>query len=79
MQALASEMDAQNLKKHFTGKVAFCGGVDAQNILVHGKPEEVEKKVIKLRDLFPKRLIIFPSHEAVLPDIPPANIMAVFN
>jgi len=79
VQALASEMDAPNLKRHFDGKVAFCGGVDAQNLLVNGCPEEVTKKVSELKELFPTGLIISPSHEAILPDISPANIAALFN
>ncbi|MGA2408587.1 MAG: uroporphyrinogen decarboxylase family protein [Bacteroidales bacterium] len=79
IQALASEMDAPNLKKNFAGKVAFCGGVDAQNLLVNGKPEEVDKKVTELKVLFPTGLIISPSHEAILPDIPSANIKALFD
>jgi len=79
VQALASEMDAPNLKKYFGGKVAFCGGVDAQNLLVNGKPEDVAKKVLELKELFPTGLIISPSHEAILPDISPSNIMALFN
>jgi len=79
IQALADDMDAPNLKKHFDKKVAFCGGVDAQYLLVNGKPEEVSKKVLELVELFPTGLIISPSHEAILPDIPPANIEALFN
>jgi uroporphyrinogen decarboxylase len=78
IQALANEMDAPNLKKHFDGKVAFCGGIDAQNLLVNGKPEDVAKKVLELKELFPSGLIISPSHEAILPDIAPANIHALF-
>ena len=79
IQALANEMDAPNLKRNFDKKVAFCGGVDAQNLLVKGKPEEVTQKVIELKELFPTGLIISPSHEAILPDIPPANIKALFD
>jgi uroporphyrinogen decarboxylase len=79
VQALASEMDAPNLKKHFAGKIAFCGGVDAQNLLVNGNPEEVAKKVQELKELFPTGLIISPSHEAILPDISPENIKALFS
>jgi uroporphyrinogen decarboxylase len=79
IQALANEMDAPNLKNHFAGKVAFCGGVDAQNLLVNGNPEEVAQKVRELKDLFPTGLIISPSHEAILPDIAPANIKALFD
>ncbi len=79
IQALASEMDAPNLKKHFKGQVAFCGGVDAQNLLVNGKPEDVTQMVLTLKELFPTGLIISPSHEAILPDISPANIKALFD
>jgi uroporphyrinogen decarboxylase len=79
IQALANEMDAPNLKKHFKDKVAFCGGVDAQELLVNGNPDDVKKKVQEIKDLFPSGLIISPSHEAILPDIPPANIEAMFN
>lgn len=79
IQALASEMDAPNLKKHFVGKVAFCGGVDAQNLLVNGSPDDVSEKVSELKELFPTGLIFSPSHEAVLFDISPKNIEALFN
>lgn len=79
IQALASQMDAPNLKKHFEGKIAFCGGVDAQNLLVKGTPAEVTRKVKELKELFPTGLIISPSHEAILPDIAPSNIEAMFN
>lgn len=78
IQALAEEMDAPNLKKHFYGRTAFCGGVDAQYMLVKGTPGDVEKKVNELMELFPTGLIISPSHEAILPDIPPENIEALF-
>jgi uroporphyrinogen decarboxylase len=78
VQALASQMDTPNLKNYFSGKVAFCGGVDAQNLLVNGNPEKVAKKVQELKELFPTGLIISPSHEAILPDIAPENIAALF-
>jgi uroporphyrinogen decarboxylase len=72
-------MDAPNLKAHFFGRTAFCGGVDAQHLLVNGKPDEVTRKVHELKELFPTGLIISPSHEAILADIPPANIKALFD
>jgi Uroporphyrinogen-III decarboxylase len=78
IQALAQDMDAPNLKNHFFGKTSFCGGVDAQHLLVNGTPDEVSSKVHELKELFPTGLIISPSHEAILPDIPPANIRALF-
>ena len=78
IQALADEMDAPTLKQHFAGKVAFCGGVDAQYLLVNGSPDQVAAKVEELKTIFPTGLIISPSHEAILPDIAPANVEALF-
>ena len=78
IQALAADMDAPNLKARFGGKTAFCGGVDAQYLLVQGTEQQVCKKVQELKELFPTGLIISPSHEAILPDIPPANVEAMF-
>lgn len=79
IQALAADMDAANLKKYFDGKTAFCGGVDAQYLLVNGDPKAVSQKIEELTAIFPTGLIVSPSHEAILPDIPPANIQAMFN
>lgn len=78
-QALAQDMDAVTLKENFEGKAVFFGGVDAQHLLVNGTPEMVTRKVKELKQLFPTGLIISPSHEAILPDFPPANIEALFN
>lgn len=78
IQALAEDMDAQTLKQNFDKKVAFCGGIDAQYLLVNGQPEDVVNKVLEIKEIFPTGLIISPSHEAILPDIPPGNIEALF-
>ena len=79
IQALAAGMEPQGLKEKFGDKVSFCGGVDTQDLLVNGTPEDVQKKVKELRTIFPTGLIISPSHEAILPDNPPANIQALFD
>ncbi len=79
IQALAADMDAAHLKEHYYGKIAFCGGVDAQYLLVKGDAKSVAEKVEELKRLFPTGLVISPSHEAILPDIPPVNIQAMFN
>jgi len=78
IQALAAGMDAEGLARDFRRQVSFCGGVDAQNLLVHGTPEAVKKRVRELVALFPTGLVVSPSHEAILPDIAPANIEAFF-
>ena len=79
IQALAKGMEPDKLKKEFADKVSFCGGVDAQNLLVNGTPQQVWEKVVELKTLFPTGLIISPSHEAILPDILPENIKAMFD
>lgn len=76
IQALAEGMNPQSLKDEFGSRTAFCGGVDSQYLLVRGTPDDVRAKVRELREIFPTGLIISPSHEAVLPDIPAENIEA---
>ena len=77
IQALATGMDAASLRREFGDRVAFCGGVDAQNLLVSGTPDQLRAEVQRLRELFPTGLVISPSHEAVLPDVPPQNVAAL--
>jgi uroporphyrinogen decarboxylase len=79
IQALATGMDPRQLKEKYGGQVSFCGGVDTQNLLVKGSAEDVAAKVRELREIFPTGLIISPSHEGILPDIPPGNIRALFD
>jgi uroporphyrinogen decarboxylase len=79
IQALAAKMEPQRLHDSFARTTSFCGGVDAQHLLVNGTPNEVRQKVRELKALFSTGLIISPSHEAILPDIPPANVEALFD
>jgi len=78
IQALAAGMEPQGLKDKYGDRVSFCGGVDTQDLLVNGTPDMVRNKVKELRTIFPTGLIISPSHEAIMPDVPPANIHALF-
>lgn len=78
IQALAAGMEPQRLKESFGDRVSFCGGVDAQNLLVNGTPQEIKSKIAELRKIFPTGLVISPSHEAILTDVPLANIAAFF-
>ena len=79
IQAKAAGMQPENLKAKFEGQVAFCGGVDTQELLPMGKPEDVRAKVRELRTIFPTGLIISPSHEALQDDVPPENVKALFD
>lgn len=78
IQALADGMDPANLKSKFEGQVSFCGGVDTQDLLPHGTPDQIKAKVKELREYFPTGLIVSPSHEALQADVPPENVKALF-
>ncbi|WP_066627864.1 uroporphyrinogen decarboxylase family protein [Labilibacter marinus] len=78
IQALAADMSAEHLSEEFSTNGVFCGGVDAQELLVNGGPADIKKRVKEIKKLFPTGLIFSPSHEAILPDIAPENIEALF-
>jgi uroporphyrinogen decarboxylase len=77
LQALAGRMDAERLSREFAGKVAFVGGVDTQRLLVEATPAQVKNEVRRLRSLFGPFWIVSPSHEALLPNVPPQNVAAM--
>lgn len=78
IQALAANMSAETLKADFFGVASFVGGVDEQDLLPNGTPATVEDRVRELVELFPTGLVISPSHEALLADVPVENIAAMF-
>jgi uroporphyrinogen decarboxylase len=77
LQALARNMDAGYLAEHFKGRIAFLGGIDTQDLLVHGTPEQIKADVRRVKALLGPCLIISPSHEALLPNVPPENVVAM--
>lgn len=79
IQAKAAGMQPDLLKKQFGDQVAFCGGVDTQDLLPHGTTDDVRAKVKELRTIFPTGLIVSPSHEALQDDVPPQNVKALFD
>lgn len=77
LQARACNMDAATLARDFKGRIAFLGGIDTQHLLVHGTPEEVRADVRRVKELLGPCLIVSPSHEALLPNVPPENVAAM--
>lgn len=77
LQALAASMSAEELARDFGGRISFMGGIDTQDLLVNGTPEQVKEDVRRVKRLLGPRLIVSPSHEAVLPNVPPENIAAM--
>ncbi len=77
LQAKAADMDAATLSKNFKGKISFLGGIDTQELLVSGTPGQVKNEVRRIKELLGPCFIVSPSHEALLPDIPPRNVAAM--
>jgi uroporphyrinogen decarboxylase len=77
LQAKATNMNAEYLAEHFQGRIAFMGGVDTQDLLVNGTAQEIRRDVRRVRQLLGPRLIVSPSHEAILPNVPPENVGAM--
>ncbi len=77
LQAKATGMDAETLMREYGGKITFVGGVDTQELLWRGTPQQIKDEVNRLHDIFGDRWIISPSHEAILPEVPTENIVAL--
>jgi len=77
LQAKAKGMDAQSLASKFGDKLVFMGGVDTQELLVHASPQEIKTEVRRLKEILGPRYIVSPSHEAILPNVPIENVIAM--
>lgn len=76
LQALAPKMDAQSLKQ-YKDDIIFMGGIDTQQLLPFGTPEEVADEVRRVKDILGPGYIISPSHEALLKNVPVKNVIAM--
>ena len=77
LQAKARNMEAELLAKEFKGRIAFMGGIDAQDLMTNGTPEQIRVDVHRVKRLLGPNLIVSPSHEAILPNVPPENVEAL--
>ena len=77
LQARAKNMDAETLARDFGGKIAFLGGIDTQDLLVKGTIDEVRAEVRRVKAVLGPHVIVSPSHEALLPNVPPASVAAM--
>jgi len=77
LQAQAKGMDAQHLASEYKRDLVFLGGVDTQALLPFGTAKQVYDEVLRLRDIFCEGFIVSPSHEALLPNVPYENVVAM--
>jgi uroporphyrinogen decarboxylase len=80
VQVSAAGMDTKELKKNFGKELTFYGGgVDTQHVLPHGTPQEVRDEVKRrIDDLAPGGGFIFNTVHNIQADVPPENIMAMW-
>lgn len=76
IQAQAAGMSAKDLAQ-YKNDLAFVGGIDAQSFFVNATPTQIKDEVNRVRDLLGPSLVVSPSHEAILPNIPAANVKAM--
>ncbi len=77
IQAKAANMNAEHLSSKYNGKIVFVGGVDTQDLLPFHTAQEVRDNVRRIKELFGTNFIASPSHESILPNVPPENIVAM--
>jgi uroporphyrinogen decarboxylase len=80
VQVSAKGMDTAELKREFGNDITFWGGgCDTQHVLPNGTPQEVRKEVKKrIDDLAPGGGFVFNTVHNIQPDVPPENIMAMW-
>ena len=80
VQTACRDMDPAGLKRDFGNDITFWGGgADTRNILNHGKPQDVRADVLeRLKILAPGGGFVFNTIHNILPDVPPENIVAMF-
>jgi uroporphyrinogen decarboxylase len=72
-------MQTDQLKQRFGNKLSFWGAMDTIEILPNGTVDDVRKEVRKIiRDLAPGGGFVLASVHNLQPDIPPENIIAMF-
>lgn len=81
VQTQCTDMEPEKLKADFGSEVTFWGGgVETVGILNKATPEEVRAQVLqRLETMSKDGGFIFNTVHNILPDVPPENIVAMFN
>lgn len=76
IQAQAAGMSAVDLAQ-YKNDLAFVGGIDAQTFFVNASPEQIKEEVKRVQGILGPNLVVSPSHEEILPNVPAANVLAM--
>ena len=79
VQITAKGMDPRELKDRYGDKLCFSGGIDEQQVLPNGTPEQVRDEVIRILNIMGKDggYFVAPTHNFQA-DIPTENILAMY-
>jgi uroporphyrinogen decarboxylase len=80
VQINSRDMEPERLKREFGDAVTFWGGgANTRDVLNKATPEEVKDHVTELLEIFmPGGGYVFNTVHNILPDVPPENIVAMF-
>ncbi|NIR51484.1 methyltransferase [candidate division KSB1 bacterium] len=80
VQTAAADMDPTELKRRFGDQITFWGGgVDTQNTLPFGTPDQVREEVReRIRTLGPGGGFVFNTIHNVQPKVPIENVLAMY-
>ncbi len=81
VQTNAKDMGPEKLKKEFGKDICFWGGgVDTREVLNSGSPAQVAEQVKRRLEIFSAGGgFVFNTVHNILPDVPPANIIAMYD
>jgi uroporphyrinogen decarboxylase len=81
VQITCRGMDAAGLKKDFGRQLTFWGGgCDTRAVLIGGTPQQVREHVRQQMDIWrPGGGYVFQQVHNIMADVPPANIVAMFD
>jgi uroporphyrinogen decarboxylase len=80
IQPAGPEMQPENLKARFGGRLAFHGGLDMQQLLPRGSAAQVRAEARRYCEVLGAGggYILGPAH-LFQPDVPPENVLAVYS
>jgi uroporphyrinogen decarboxylase len=80
VQTMTKDMEPARLKKEFGDQITFWGGgINTRHILNHGNIHEVKEDVRRnIEILAPGGGFVFSTIHNILPDVPPENVVAMF-
>jgi len=72
-------MDPVTLKANFGDRLAFWGGIDIQQVLPFGSPDDVRANISDLFETLGAGggWVLCPSHD-IQPEVPPLNIVTLY-